>query len=380
MKLLLLAPLDSTHTYKWVEALAGRNIEICVVGIHSVSNPHLYAMLPNVTVRSLGVNSNATTQRTGDVSKIRYLARLSHVKSAIRSFQPDIVHAHFASSNGLLASLANFHPFIVSVWGSDIFEFPYVSPLHRAVMRFNLNRADRVLSTSVIMARQTTEFTDKTVEVTPFGVDIHRFRPQLKPARVGLVIGTVKALEPKYGVDCLLHAFKLLVDRKPEASLTLLLVGEGSQRKDLEALASELQIENKVVFTGRVPHREIARYHNMMDISVFTPICTESFGVAAVEASACGNPVVAANIGGLPEIVDHGVTGYVVPPRSPARTADAIEKLLGDRGLRVRMGFAGRRRVQRLFNWNDNVNRMIDIYRSTLGHAGTPSDHDLTTA
>ena len=95
---------------------------------------------------------------------------------------------------------------------------------------------------------------------------------------------------------------------------------------------------------GAVPHREIARCHHMIDISVFTSTSdSDSFGVAAVEASACGNPIVASNIGGMPEVVEHGVTGFLVPPRDPHKTADAIERLVLDSSLRDRMGSAGRR-------------------------------------
>jgi glycosyltransferase involved in cell wall biosynthesis len=103
----------------------------------------------------------------------------------------------------------------------------------------------------------------------------------------------------------------------------------------------------------------------MIDISVFTST-SDSFGVAAVEASSCGNPVVASNVGGLPEVVEHGVTGFIVPPRDPHKTADAIEKLVLDGSLRACMGSAGRQRVKKLFNWDDNVSQMMEIYDSTL--------------
>jgi glycosyltransferase involved in cell wall biosynthesis len=233
------------------------------------------------------------------------------------------------------------------------------------LLRFNLTRADRILSTSMIMARQTNRFTRKPVEVTPFGVDIHQFSPIKRLVHPGIVVGTVKNLEPKYGVDYLLHAFRILSGRNPQLTLNLLIVGGGSQRDQLETLAARLGIQGSVTFTGHVPYREIARCHNMIDVSVFLST-SDSFGVAAVEASACGNPVVASNVGGLPEVVEHGVTGFIVPPRDPHKTADAIEKLVLDGGLRACMGSAGRQRVKKLFNWDDNVSQMIDIYDSTL--------------
>lgn len=374
MKVLLLSPLECSHTYKWAASLAKRDVKVCVVGLGTAYDPQLYEHQPNLVARSLGISAGTLAKGVGNITKLSYLMTLPLVNRTIRSFKPDIVHAHFASSNGLLGALSNFHPLIVSVWGSDIFDFPEVSPFHRAIMRFNLGKADRVLSTSMVMARRTSKFTDKPIDVTPFGVDTHQFSPAPGPARLGLVIGTVKHLEPKYGVNYLLRAFKILSERHPRLTLSLLVVGGGSQRKQLEALAVTLSIQQKVTFMGDVPHPEVARCHNMIDIAVFTSTSdSESFGVAAVEASACGKPVVASEVGGLPEVVEHGVTGFLVPPRDPAKTADAIERLILDHSLRDRMGLAGRRRVEKLFSWDDSVNQMISIYRATLSRAiGVP--------
>jgi glycosyltransferase involved in cell wall biosynthesis len=375
VKLLLLSDLESSHTYKWAESLARRGISVCVVGMGAVYDPQVYSGRSNIIVRSLGVDSSTIGKMVGNVTKLSYLMKLPLVKREIKAFKPDIVHAHFASSYGALGSLSNFHPLIVSVWGSDVFDFPEISPLHRALLRFNLSRADRVLSTSVIMATRTSRFTRKPVEVTPFGVDIQRFSPMTRVAHPGIVVGTVKTLEPKYGVEYLLHAFKVVSERNPQLTLNLLVVGGGSQQEQLETLAARLKIQETVTFTGHVPYREIARCHNMIDISVFTST-SEAFGVAAVEASACGNPVVASDVGGLPEIVEHGVTGFIVPPRDPRKTADAIEKLVLDSSLRACMGSAGRQRVKKLFNWDDSVSRMIEIYDSTLPPLGVaPVQH-----
>ena len=114
-------------------------------------------------------------------------------------------------------------------------------------------------------------------------------------------------------------------------------------------------------------NRSSARKHSWLTSD------SESFGVAAVEASACGKPVVASEVGGLPEVVEHGVTGFLVPPRDPVKTADAIERLILDRSLRDRMGLAGRLRVEKLFRWDNCVDQMISIYRDTLNRtAGVP--------
>jgi glycosyltransferase involved in cell wall biosynthesis len=88
--------------------------------------------------------------------------------------------------------------------------------------------------------------------------------------------------------------------------------------------------------------------------------------VAIIEASACEKPVVVSNEGGLPEVVKDGETGFVVPPKDPRATAMAIEKLMLDKELCIKMGKKGRKRVMKLYNWDDNVDLMISIYQGLI--------------
>ena len=181
------------------------------------------------------------------------------------------------------------------------------------------------------------------------------------------VIGTVKTLERKYGIEYLIKAFKILSDKYPELPLKLLIVGGGSLETELKNLAKELGIWNKTIFTGKVPFEEVPVYHNMLSVSVSVSVSeSESFGVAVVEAMACGKPVVVSNVGGLPEVVEDGKTGFVVPPKNPEKTAEAIERLVLDKDLRKNMGQAARDRVINLYNWDNCVDRMIKIYDEAI--------------
>ena len=108
-------------------------------------------------------------------------------------------------------------------------------------------------------------------------------------------------------------------------------------------------------------------YLNMIDVYVALSIIdSESFGVAIVEASACEIPVVVSNVGGLPEVVDDTITGFVVKSKNSQEAAKAIEKLILNKELRLKMGKAGRERVKELYNWEENVNQMINIYKSIV--------------
>lgn len=365
MKILLLSNACNAHTIKWARGLASEGLKVCIFGLERYHGQY-YNAYPTISV--VGSDQSVTHDGEGSLSKLRYLAALPQLRKLIDEFRPDILHAHYASSYGLLGALSGFHPFILSVWGSDIFSFPNKSSLHRNILRFNLSKADKVLSTSHVMARETQRYTTQRITVTPFGVDLDEFRE--KPvdslfAPGDLVIGTVKALEQAYGIPYLIQAFKLVCSRHPRLPLKLLIVGGGSMHVALQGLVDDLGLHERVTWTGRVPYDEVSRYHNMLSISVF-PSNSESFGVAAIEASACGRPVVVSDVGGLPEVVEDGVTGLVVPTRDIRALAEAIGRLVLDEALRRRMGGAGRERVRELYNWNYSVRQMIDIYEGIV--------------
>jgi len=366
MKVLLLSDPNSIHTIRWARSLAESGLDILIFGLSYCDG--LAYKNHNIEVETFGFDISIIKNEKVSLSKIRYLKAVPKLKKIIRKFKPNILHAHYATSYGLIGALSGFHPFVLSVWGTDVFDFPNKSFFHKKLLEFNLSKADRILSTSHVMARETGKYTDKEIEVTPFGVDLDVFAPEMVEgifSRNDIVIGTVKTLEEKYGIEYLIKAFNIVKEKHPDLPLKLLIVGGGSLESNYKNLIKELGLVNDTCFVGQVSHDEVPKYHNMISIFVAVSIYnSESFGVAVIEASACQKPVVVSNVGGLPEVVEDGVTGIVVPPRDPQKTAEAIEKLLLDKNLREQMGKSGRERVKKLYDWDENVKQMIGIYNN----------------
>ena len=200
-----------------------------------------------------------------------YFTNFWWVRSLITKIKPDIVHAHYATGYGTIAALANFHPTILSVWGSDVYVVPKKSQLHKAILKFNLAKADKILSTSKVMAQETGLYTDKEIEVTPFGIDLTSFKPELVDSLFvtdDIVIGTVKTLDETYGIEYLIQAFALLQNKYPDLPLKLLIVGSGPREAHLKQLASELLSPTDYKFTGKVKYADVPKYHNMLSVFV----------------------------------------------------------------------------------------------------------------
>jgi L-malate glycosyltransferase len=370
MKILILSNGDSVHTYKWVTALCARNIDIILFSLNEF-NPAPYNGLKNFKSFALGFNSKLSTV-DNKFKKLLFLFFVGRIKRIIAREKPDILHAHYATSYGLMGALCNFHPYIISVWGSDIFHFPGKSFFHRKFIEYNLSKADMLLSTSHVMAEKTQKYTDKDIEVTPFGIDTSVFKPFKTNSLFdddAVVIGTIKNLASKYGIDYLIKAFKIISDKYPGLKLNLLIVGGGSKARMafLKNLCKEMQIDQKVKFTGLISHADVPAYNNMLDIYVAVSILdSESFGVAIIEASACEKPVIVSNVGGLPEVVKNEETGFIVSPKNEYETADAIEKLVLNNELKLKMGKNGRKFVQENYEWDFCVDKMISVYNKII--------------
>ena len=225
--------------------------------------------------------------------------------------------------------------------------------------------------------RNLTSCDGNKISVIPFGIDCNIFSPSpsLRDENY-ITIGTVKTLAFKYGIDTLIRAFTILhanlEHTQPEIASKLRLIivggrpesGKIDQTDFLKQLCFDLNIQKQVIFAGQVSHEAVPLWLNRFDIyAALSRDNSESFGVAILEASACEIPVVVSDVGGLPEVVDAGKTGFVVPHEDPKSAAKALEQLILDEDLRRKMGKAGRKRVLDQYQWKDNLSTMENLYR-----------------
>jgi L-malate glycosyltransferase len=369
MRILMLSDGDTPHTIKWVRALAGRGHRISLFSLKHVGTDAYDDLAHVVQVASLNLPQGLVRSAEAGLRKLAYLRAIPVVKAIARTFRPDVVHAHYVSSYGLVGHLCRIRPLVVSAWGADVYTASSRSWLHRLLIQRILKGADAVLSTSYTMREQVRALAEREVIVTPFGVDTTIFSPDYsRPDQATLTIGTVKTLEPKYGIEYLLRAFALLKSMRPAVQLQLLIVGAGSLRHQLQQLSHELRIASCVLFTGRVAPDEVVGMHRNIDIGVYPSVeDSESFGVSVVEAQACAVPVIVSRVGGLPEVIEDGVTGLIVPPRNVEELAVAMRRLVDDCDLRKRMGKSGRARVRASYELSQSVQLMEQAYAHVLG-------------
>jgi glycosyltransferase involved in cell wall biosynthesis len=361
LRLLIVADSSTTHTHRW--AGWAREAGAVVTVLSPFADP-----IEGVRV----IKFPAERRWYHRIPKARMLLDLFPFRALIREIDPQLIHFHFVSEGGRAFYWDRVNvPMVASTWGQDVIFDKGPDPKAETSLRKMLRRCRLITATTHQLARETARYSDSNqpIYVIPFGVDLARFVAPLawaRPIDSPVTLGFVKWLKPKYGPDILIKAFAKI--HAARANTKLILAGRGEMRESLEARIKELNLQEAVHILGRVDHEQVPDLIRSFDVMVMPSVYeSETFGVAAIEASASGVPVVASRVGGVPEAVLHEKTGLLVPPRDVESLANACLTLIDNPDLRRRMGEAGRRFVERYYSWPDNTRLMAEVYRAALG-------------
>jgi phosphatidylinositol alpha-1,6-mannosyltransferase len=213
----------------------------------------------------------------------------------------------------------------------------------------------------------------ESVRVIPLGTNPEEFRPGLDSSEVRKRYGldghrwmmTVARLTPHKGIDTGLQVLARLRESHPDLGYAV--VGSGTELPELESIAQRLNVSGRVRFLTNVPDRDLPALYNCAEVylglSRQEPRNVEGFGIALVEASGCGVPVVAGRSGGIPDAVRERETGILVDSENLEEATSAVRCLLDDKNLAHRLGAGGRRAVESYYNW-----RRVASELSSLGH------------
>jgi glycosyltransferase involved in cell wall biosynthesis len=286
-----------------------------------------------------------------------------HSVRARRSFEPEVVHAHWWFPNG-----------VVGTWVSGLARIPLVTTLHgtdvRLVRKVSVARPlfGHVLKRSAAVTtvsrwlKEETETLAPGVHptVAPMPVATDRFAPG--SSRNGQHLLFVGRLTDQKGVEHLLHALSSM--KTPSTSLDI--VGDGPNREALKQLAQQLGIATRIRWHGQLSQLELPPLYQRA-AAVVIPSVDEGLGLVAVEALLCETPVVAFDSGGLRDVIHHEKTGLLVKPGDRAALANALDNLLARDGRGSQLGRAGRLYALSAFAPESAARRYAEIYRQVLG-------------
>lgn len=307
------------------------------------------------------------------------LVALVQLTRLIRRVRPQVVHTHTAKAGtlGRLAARLARVPVIVHTYHGHVFHgyFPPArTRLFLAIERGLAKWTDRLLTVSETVRSELLRLgigAPEKLVVVPLGLDLEPFtgtetlrgqlRGELGLGEEALLVGIVARLVPIKAHEVFLEAAAQVARRLPQSRF--LVVGDGARRAELETLAGRLGLDDRVRFLGW--RRDLDRIYADLDVVALTSR-NEGSPVSLIEAMAAGRPVVATRVGGVPDLVEDGVTGWLVPPGDPEALAEAMAALLADPDRRQAMGQAGRKRVIPAFSAERLLQDMDRLYTALL--------------
>lgn len=322
LRLCYVADLRSVHTQRWVYYFARRG--------HSV------AVLSPTRMELPGVRVHGIFWRPG-LPKLFQLANILPILAVLRTFRPDVLHAHYVRVYGWLAALSSFKPLVITVWGGDILadQGAFSDLLGRKLTPFALRKASMVTAQSHFLKQRVIELgkPESQVRLVGHGVNRKQFRPGLNtdPLRNELSLGEVpvvlctRLMDRLYNTEVILRAIPLVLREVPAAKFIFSeYVGEKTYVQEMKALAKELGVGGSVIFFKEIPHSRMPLFLNLARVLVSIPDSDSGMPQTVLEAMSCGTVPVVSSLPQYKEFIANEANALVVPPKDVRAVAGAI--------------------------------------------------------
>lgn len=307
-----------------------------------------------------------------------------HFAAIFKKERPDVINAHapvpwFADmaerASGAIPFVITYHSGSMKKGSalSDVIIHAY----EKQVLTKTLRSSSQVVAVYPAFIRQLIGSSRRIEHITP-GIDTAFFTP-LKTSQHDydlLFAGRLEKTSAWKGIPVLLEAFAAL--NTNDRSTKLCIAGDGDARSDYELLAKQLGIEHAVHFAGALSQQQLRDAYRKSKVVVLPSLSeAESFGMVIAEAASCGTPAIGTNIGGIPYVIDDGISGLLVAPNEPTDLAKALQKLLGDEPYRKKLGSAARKRAEALFSVESFAKKTCSVLDAAT-HSPSPKNLQIT--
>jgi glycosyltransferase involved in cell wall biosynthesis len=313
---------------------------------------------------------------------LRYALSLLRVRRILRRLKPDLLHTHFLTGYGYWGVFSGYRPFMLTVWGDDVYVTPHETPLKHWLARKALRAADWVTGDSrdIVDACIRLGSDPARSQVVQWGVDFRDFHPGVTgnvrerlgiPPEAPVVLSTRSFTQAYYNIDVAIDSIEKVRSRFP--NVVYIVAGNEGSDEAVRARARDRGVEAHCRFVGRIPHAELPAWLCAAQVFVTVP-SVDATAVSLLEAMATGSAIVASDLPSAAEWIRDGVSGLLVPPRDVAALSDAVIGFLANPGLREACGAKALEIVRASADHLKNMEEVDRIYRRlVLDRARVPS-------
>ncbi len=334
----------SPHIKFWAEEFTKLGHEVHVISPYDVK------------IEGVKVYSTKTKYH----KSINFLISYVFIRDLIKKIKPDVVHAHYLGTFSFLGALTGFHPFVGTVWGSDIDIFGRKNALSNLMLKYTLKKADMIeapdeTTKEFLIKRYRIE--DKKIDVPYWGVNTKKFSP-IK-SKKDTDIAYLRKSSPKYFTSDYIEALNIVKKRFPKIISTLIM---DKNYIKVEKMIGEYKLENNIKNMSWVPHEETPALLNSSLIYVDSfnrKVPGGGMGITAMEAMSCGLPVILADNPGVSDYIKDGYNGLIYKGGDYNELAQCIIKLMENKELREKIGKNARKTILSELDW-DKISKKIE--------------------
>ncbi|MFZ3074109.1 MAG: glycosyltransferase [Minisyncoccales bacterium] len=358
MKICYIADAASPHSLRWISYFAAKGHQIDWI---STSEPE-GILPPNIGFHLI---------KNSKFKSLKIIANAWAVRQLVKKIKPDILHAHYAGVNGVLAWIAGFHPLVITAWGSDI-SVAAQKPVMRILIAPALKGADLVTCDAFHLKDAIIRLGvfEQKIKIVNFGVEADIFCPGPAYAELQKKLGvenhpsviSVRSLEPIYDIPTLLKAAAIVIEKIPDARFVI--GGRGSLEAELKRQAKDFGIESNVIFAGFIPHDDLPRWFRSFNAYVSTSLSDSGIAGSTAEAMACGLPPAVTDSGENDKWIENGRNGFLSPVKDHAALAENIIKILTDHKIAIEIEENARRTILERNDYKTQMRAMENLYES----------------
>jgi len=365
MKICFVGGAKSIHVQRWAKWFADRGHEV-----HLIS-PN-YENIEGVKIHKIG-------EREGSITN--FIRKMFQTRKLVWEIKPDILHAHYVFGYGTFAAFANYHPFVVSVYGSDVLREAKEAKIKRLMIDYVLRRADVIVPTAKFMKNYLHEefglSKDKIIRI-PWGIDlkifhrgyekeVEKLRKKLSIDKDTFVVLSTKSMFPQWNIANILEAIPY-VTKKYQNVVFVFIRGFGKvdYEESLKISAKKMKINEKVRFISRsISPKEMAVFLNMSNVFVWIPK-TDQFANSIMEGMICGAIPIVSNIEVYRQYLENKKNAFFVNPDDPKDIAEKIIYCIEHPELRDKIYKINKKIIEENEDWDKNTKKMEELYKGLL--------------